>query len=117
MVTVKFMKTFFVLSLLLIAAYCKSSAQTNSLSSPFDPSVKLDADERIRLFTTREWTIQAGMTFDDEKRCRVSYLGHTNMIVYVPVPEQQFDFHLFSMDGKEIPKMSGYKFGQKLKPD
>jgi len=39
------------------------------------------------------------------------------MVVYEPIPEQLFDANLFSIDGKEIPKTSDCKFGQKLDPD
>lgn len=112
------MKTAFILSLLLIAVLCKSSAQTNDISPELRKAMK-EADDRRQFFLTNECPIQAhiNITRDGGMSCDVCYRGHTNMVVYEPLPEQLFDAHIFSTDGKEIPKMAGCKFGQTLKPD
>jgi hypothetical protein len=114
------MKTLLILSLLLIAALCKSSAQTNEIPPELRKAMK-EAEDRHQFFLTNERPIQAsaslGEGYKGGNQCQVSYVGRTNLVVYIPIPEQQFDFRLFSMDGKEIPKRSNYKFGQKLKPD
>lgn len=113
----KFMKTLLILSLLLIAALCKTSAQTNDISPELRKEMKA-ADDRVQFMRTNECPIHTDiLARDGETSCQVSYRGHTNMVVYEPIPEQQFDFRLFSMDGKEIPKATDYKFGRTLKPD
>jgi|SRR5665213_44002 len=113
----KCMKTFFVLSLLLIAALSKSSAQTNDISPELRKEMK-ETDDRLQFMLTNECPIHTEILVrNGETSCQVSYLGHTNMVVYVPIPEQKFDARLFSISGKEISKASDCKFGQKLKPD
>jgi hypothetical protein len=111
------MKTLFILSLLWIVAPCKSPAQTNDISPKLRKEMK-EMDDRVQFMRTNECPIQAHIIVrDGETSCDVACRGHTNMVTYEPIPEQQFDFHLFSEDGKEISKKSNYKFGQSLNPD
>jgi hypothetical protein len=111
------MKTLFILFLILIAGLCKSSAQTNDISPELRKEMK-EADDRLQFIRTNECPIHTDIhAWDGETSCQVSYRGHTNMIVYEPIPEQLFDAHLLSEDGKEVPKTAGCKFGQTLKPD
>ena len=100
----------------MVAAFSKSSAQNNDISPELRKEMK-EADARIQFMRTNECPIQANIVWNGELGCQISYRGHTNMVVYEPIPEQLFDFHLFSTDGKEIQKKSNYKFGQKLQPD
>src|SRR5208283_2196014 len=110
-------KSLFILSLLLIAALCKSSAQTNDISPELSKEMK-EADDRLQFILTNECPIHTEILVrNGETSCQVSYRGHTNMVVYVPIPEQEFDARLFAMSGKEIPKAPDCKFGQKLKPE
>ncbi len=77
-------------------------------------------DAKVQFMRTNECPIHAYIGIGDgETRSQVSfsYRGHTNMVVYEPIPEQLLDARLFSTDGKEIPKAPDCKFGQKLKPD
>jgi len=111
------MKTFFVLSLLLIAALCKSLAQTNNISPELGKAMK-EMDAKVHFLQTNERPIQTFISVSQkETDFDVCYRGHTNMVVYEPVPEQLFDVHLFSADGKDISKTPDWEFGQKLKPD
>jgi hypothetical protein len=113
----KFMKTLFILALLLIAASYKSLAQTNDISPELHEATK-GADARLQFYLTNEFPIHTEIIVrNGETKCQVSYRGHTNVVVYVPIPEQEFDAHLFSASGKEISKATGCKFGQKLQPD
>lgn len=109
------MKTLLITNLLVVATFCRLLAQTNSPS----PDKKINKDEdRVRLLMASERTIQTDILVSDgETSCQVSYRGHTNIVVYVPLPEEVFDARLYSMEGKEIPKTFDCKFGQKLKPD
>lgn len=108
---------FLAMSLLLVAALSKSSAQTNDISPELRKEMK-EFDDRVQFMRTNECPIHADIIArNGETSCQVSYRGHTNMIVYIPIPNQEFDARLFSMSGKEIPKVSGCKFGQKLQPD
>jgi hypothetical protein len=111
------MKTFFIITLLLIIVLCKSSAQTNDISPELRKEMK-EMDARIQFFRTNECPIHTDIIArNGETSCQVSYRGHTNIVVYVPIPNQEFDARLFSMSGKEIPKASDCEFGQKLQPD
>ena len=113
----KFMKTVFVLSLLLIVAACETLAQTNDISPELRKKIK-EADDRLQFIRTNDCPIHTDIIVRNrETGCQVSYRGHTNMVVYEPIPEQLLDARLFSADGKEIQKTPDCKFGQKLKPD
>ena len=109
-------KKLLVISLFLIATFCKSSAQTNDISPELRKEMEA-MDERVQFMRTNQCPIQATIVWNGEPGCQISYRGHTNIVVYEPIPEQLFDFHLFSMDGKEIQKKIDYKFSQKLQPD
>jgi len=105
-----YMKTLFILSLLLIAVSGKLFAQTNDIS-PELPKAMKEADARLQFYLTNECPIHTEIIArNGETSCQVSYRGHTNVVVYVPIPEQEFDAHLFSMSGKEMTKAPGCKF-------
>ena len=111
------MKTLLILSLLLIAALCKSLAQTNDISPELRKKMK-EFDDRVQCFRTNVCPIHTDIIAQNGQTiCQVSYRGHTNMAIYVPIPEQEFNARIFSQSGKEIPKASDCKFGQKLQPD
>ena len=109
-------KKLLVIPIWLAIAFCKSSAQTNDIPPELRKAMK-EADARHQFYLTNECPIRANIVWNGEPGCQISYRGHTNMVVYEPLPEQLVDFHLFSKDGKEISKKSNYKFSQPLKPD
>jgi hypothetical protein len=111
------MRTLLFATLLSLIAFCKSAAQTNSLSPELRKEIEAAEAKHEFMLTNRQPVLISINFRDGGTSCQISYWGNTNMVVYVPIPEQQFDFHLFSMNGKEIPKTSDNKFGQRLKPD
>ena len=113
------MKKVFVLSLLLTAPWYKSLADTNDIFGiPPEMWRIKNTEDRVRFLETNLCPIHTEMiTRKGETSCQVNYRGHTNMVVYVPIPEQEFDAKLFSMTGQEIPKARHCKFGQTLQPD
>lgn len=105
------------ITMILTAIRSASLARADDISPELRKKID-DMDRRIEFMRTNECPIyiQLSSGWNDTSR-NVCFRGHTNVVVYEPVPEQLFDVHLFSENGKEIARTSSCKFGQTLKPD
>jgi hypothetical protein len=111
------MKSALIIYSLLTAAMVDSMAQTNGISPELREKMK-EAETRMLFRATNACPIHTELfVWRGENKCQVSYRGHTNLVVYVPIPEQEFDARLFTVSGQEVPKTHDCKFGQNLQPD